>query len=38
MPLNIIFLYRWLIAKEFENNFPKDLQKQDKWCKRGPKF
>jgi hypothetical protein len=26
--LEIIFLYHWLIAKEFENTFPKDLQKK----------
>jgi hypothetical protein len=31
-------LYHWLIAKEFEKTFPKDLQKQAKWCKCGPKF
>jgi hypothetical protein len=37
MPFIIIFLYHWLIAKEFEKTFPKDLQKQAKWCKRGPK-
>jgi hypothetical protein len=30
MPLEIIFLYHWLIAKEFEKTFPKDLQKQAK--------
>jgi hypothetical protein len=28
MLLEIIFLYLWLFAKEFENIFPKDLQKQ----------
>ena len=33
--LEIIFLYHWLIAKEFEKTFPKDLQKQAKWCKCG---
>jgi hypothetical protein len=38
MPLEIIFLYHWLIAKEFKKTFPKDLQKQAKWCKCGPKF
>ena len=38
MPLEIIFLYRWLIAKEFEKTFANDLQKQAKWCKCGPKF
>jgi hypothetical protein len=37
MLLEIIFLYHWLIAKEFEKTFPKDLQKQAKWCKCGPK-
>jgi hypothetical protein len=37
MPFEIIFLYHWLFAKEFERTFPKDLQKQAKWCKRGPK-
>jgi hypothetical protein len=35
MLLEIIFLYHWL--KEFEKTFPKDLQKQAKWCKCGPK-
>jgi hypothetical protein len=25
--LEIIFLYHWLIAKEFEKTFPNDLQK-----------
>jgi hypothetical protein len=29
--------YHWLIAKEFEKTSPKDLQKQAKWCKCGPK-
>jgi hypothetical protein len=29
-PLKIIFLYHWLIAKEFEKTFIKDLQKQAK--------
>jgi hypothetical protein len=28
MLLEIIFLYLWLFAKEFENIFPKDLQNQ----------
>jgi hypothetical protein len=28
----------WLIAKEFEKSFPKDLQKQGKWCKCGLKY
>jgi hypothetical protein len=28
MLLEIIFLYLWLFAKEFEKTFPKDLQKQ----------
>jgi hypothetical protein len=28
MLLEIIFLYLWLFAKEFEKSFPKDLQKQ----------
>jgi hypothetical protein len=28
----------WLLAKEFEKTLPKDLQKQAKWCKCGPKF
>jgi hypothetical protein len=30
MLLEIIFLYHWLFAKEFEKTFPKDLQKQAK--------
>jgi hypothetical protein len=38
MPLETIFLYHWLIAKEFGKTFPKDLQKQAKWCKCGPKY
>jgi hypothetical protein len=38
MPLEIIFLYHWLNAKEFEKTFPKYLQRQAKWCKCGPKF
>jgi hypothetical protein len=38
MPLEIIVLYHWQIAKEFEKTFPKYLQKQAKWCKCGPKF
>jgi hypothetical protein len=37
MPLEIIFLYNLLIAKEFEKTSPKGLQKQAKWCKCGPK-
>ena len=28
MLFEIIFLYHWLFAKEFEKTFPKDLQKQ----------
>jgi hypothetical protein len=28
MLLEIIFLYLWLFAKDFEKTFPKDLQKQ----------
>jgi hypothetical protein len=27
-----------VIAEEFVKTFPKDLQKQAKWCKCGPKF
>jgi hypothetical protein len=38
MLLKNYILYLRLIAKEFEKNFPKDLQKQAKWCKCGPKF
>jgi hypothetical protein len=37
MLFEIIFLYYWLFAKEFEKTFPKDLQKQAKWSKGGPK-
>jgi hypothetical protein len=37
MLLEMIFLYHWLFAKEFEKTFPKDLLKQAKWCKCGPK-
>jgi hypothetical protein len=29
--LEIIFLYHWLIAKDFKKTFPKDLQK-NKLC------
>jgi hypothetical protein len=36
--LEIIFLYHWLITKEFEKTFPKRFEKQAKWCKCGPKF
>jgi hypothetical protein len=36
--LEIIFLYHWLISKDFEKNFPNDLQKQAKWCKCGTKY
>jgi hypothetical protein len=25
------------LQKNFEKEFPKHLQKQNKWCKRGPK-
>jgi hypothetical protein len=35
--LEIILLYHWRFGKEFEKTFPKDLQKEAKWCKRGPK-
>jgi hypothetical protein len=37
MLFEIILLYLWLFAKEFEKTFPKDLQKQVKWCICGPK-
>jgi hypothetical protein len=37
MPFETIFSYHWLFAKEFEKTSPKDLQKQAKWCKCGPK-
>jgi hypothetical protein len=37
MLFEIILLYHWLFAKEFEKTFIKDLQKQPKWCKCGPK-
>jgi hypothetical protein len=26
------------LQKDFEKNFTKDLQKQNLWCKCGPKF
>jgi hypothetical protein len=26
------------LQKVFEKNFPKDLQKQNMWCKHGPKI
>jgi hypothetical protein len=38
MLLEIVFSYHWLIAKEFKKAFPKDLQKQAKWCKYDPNF
>jgi hypothetical protein len=26
------------LQKDFEKNFQNNLQKQNKWCKHGPKF
>jgi hypothetical protein len=37
MLLEIIFLYLWLFAKEFEKSFPKGFAKTSKWCKCDPK-
>jgi hypothetical protein len=37
MLAEIIFLYLWLFAKEFEKISPKDLQKLVKRCICGPK-
>jgi hypothetical protein len=36
MLLAILFIYLWLLAKVLKS-FLKDLQKQNKWCKCGPK-
>jgi hypothetical protein len=37
MLLEILFIYLDYLQKDFEKNFQKDLQKQNKWCKCGPK-
>jgi hypothetical protein len=37
MLLAILLIHLWLFAEDFEKIFQKDLQKQNKWCKRGPK-
>jgi hypothetical protein len=37
MLLEIIFLYLWLFAKEFEKSLPKGFVKTNKWCKCGLK-
>jgi hypothetical protein len=34
---NLIHLPFDYLQKDFEKNFQKILQKQNKWCKRGPK-
>jgi hypothetical protein len=34
---NLIHLPLTICKKTFEKNFQKSLQKQNKWCKRGPK-
>jgi hypothetical protein len=37
MLLTILFICFSLFAKDFEKIFQKNLQKQNKWCKCGPK-
>jgi ribosomal protein S17E len=37
MLLEILFIYFDYLQKDFEKNFQKVLQKQNMWCKRGPK-
>jgi hypothetical protein len=37
MLLKILFIYLCHLQKDFEKTFQKNLQKQNKWCKRGPK-
>jgi hypothetical protein len=34
---NLIHIPFDYLQKDFEKIFQKDLQKQNKWCKRGPK-
>jgi hypothetical protein len=34
---NLIHIPLTICKTNFEKNFPKNLQKQNKWCKRGPK-
>ena len=34
---NLIHLPLTILQKDFENNLQKNLQKQNMWCKRGPK-
>ena len=38
MLLEILFIYFDYLQKDFEKNFQKVLQKQNMWCKRGPKI
>jgi hypothetical protein len=35
---NLIHFTIDYLQKDFEKNFQKILQKQNMWCKRGPKF
>jgi hypothetical protein len=35
---NPIHLSLTILQKDFENNLQKNLQKQNMWCKRGPKY
>ena len=37
MLLKILFICLWLFAKDLWNDLQKSLQKQNMWCKRGPK-
>jgi hypothetical protein len=34
---NLTHLPLTILQKDFENNLQKDLQKQNMWCKHGPK-
>jgi hypothetical protein len=39
MLYKILFIYLWLFAKKnFEKDLQNGLQKQNSWCKRGPKY
>ena len=37
MLLKILFIYFDYLQKNFEKDLQKNLQKQNMWCKRGPK-
>jgi hypothetical protein len=38
MLLKIIFICLDYLQKDFERTFQENLQKQNKWCKCGPKY